>query len=183
MSISLTIYTFLLESFLMLAGALFAPAVSEDLPGNEKLHVGNTNLFYIKRNTDDNLVVYDANLLPNKSFDPEKPVKVYWIRNTEGGIKKDLSYIQKKMAYGLDLKKIANNYEGTIAAYEKRVIKISQHNGKPMALVIINGKWQQLNYIYLNIKDPKAIIPKITFIQLFGKDLQSGIEVSEKIPI
>jgi hypothetical protein len=128
-------------------------------------------------------VVYDANLLPNKNFDPEKPVKIYWIRYTEGGVKKDLSYIQKKMAYGLDLKKVANSYEGTIAAYEKRVIKIQQHNGKPAAFVTINGKWQQLDYIYLHIKDIKAIIPKITYIQLVGKDVQSGAEVSEKIAI
>jgi hypothetical protein len=46
---------------------------------------------------------------------------------------------------------------------------------------VINGKWQLLQQIYLHIADVKAIIPKVTYIQLIGKDVQTGAEVSEKI--
>ncbi|ANE50990.1 DUF4833 domain-containing protein [Flavisolibacter tropicus] len=149
---------------------------------HENLPDRNANLFIIKRNTDNNLVVYDAKVLPDKTLDPQNPVEVYWIRNTEGGIKKELSYMQRTMAYGLSLKKVDNAYEGKIAAYDKRPIKITQTpSGMPIAYIIINGKWQQLQQVYLHIADAKALVPKITYIQLFGKDVQTGNSVSEKI--
>ncbi|HYH15222.1 MAG TPA: DUF4833 domain-containing protein [Flavisolibacter sp.] len=142
----------------------------------------NANLFIVKRNTDNNLVVYDAKVLPDKTLDPQSPIEVYWIRNTEGGVKKALNYMQRKMAYGLDLKKVNNVYEGTIAAYDKRPIKIMQtSNGMPTAYIIINGKWQQLQQVYLHITNAKSLVPKIAYIQLFGKDVQTGNSVTEKI--
>jgi hypothetical protein len=153
---------------------------------NSPVDIKNTkaNLFFIRRNTDKNLVIYEANLL-GKSLNPKKPVHIYWVRHTEGGIIKELNFMQRKLAYGLDLKKGSDGnsiYEGTIAAYEKRVIRITLNKeGKPMALVIINGKWQQLQNIYLHISDPDALIPKIAYLQLFGKDLQTGATVSEKV--
>lgn len=151
---------------------------------NVNLPDRNTNLFIIKRNTDNNLVVYEANVLPDKTLDPQNPVEVYWIRNTEGGIKKGLSYMQRTMAYGLSLKKVNNAYEGTIAAYDKRPIKITQTpNRVPVAYIIINGKWQQLQQIYLHIVDVKSLVPKVAYIQLFGKDVQTGGSVSEKITL
>lgn len=143
------------------------------------------HLFYIERNIDKNLVVYDANLLTSKRLHPQKPVNIYWIRNSEGGIIKGLSFMQRKMAYGMVLKKATASdtiYEGNLAAYEKRSIKITYNaSGSPIALMIINGKWQQLHHIFLQIADIKQLIPKIEFIQVFGKDIQNGSEVTEKI--
>jgi hypothetical protein len=147
--------------------------------------VEKSNLFVIKRNTDKNLVVYDANLLSNKALDPEKPVSIYWIRNTEGGIVKELNYLQRRLAYGMELTKIDNGtgaYEGKIAAYDKRVVRITFDKvGKPIALIIINGKWQQLQHISLHIKDPNAFIPKVTYLEIVGRDLTSGAVISEKV--
>jgi len=188
MSFNLIICVLLLQCQLLLmtgnwqnSERIITAAYNEDHPDPA---IGSQNLFYIKRNTDNNLVVYDANLQADKRMNPHNPVKVYWIRNTEGGVIKELTFIQKKMAYGLDLKKVANAYEGTIAAYDKRVIRIMYAaNGKPTAYVMINGKWQQLEHIYLHIADIKALIPKITYIQLFGKDIKTGADVSEKIMI
>ena len=142
------------------------------------------NLFFIRRNTDKNLVIYEANLL-GKTLDPKKPVHIYWVRHTEGGIIKELNFLQRKLAYGMEVKKASdgtNIYEGKIAAYDKRVIRITYNKeGKPIALLTINGKWHQLQYIYLHISDPDAIIPKVAYLQLVGKDLQTGSTVSEKV--
>jgi len=184
MSFIFSILTVLLQCQMLLMSGM---ATSYKINHNKPVDYGieskdQSTLFYIKRNTDQNLVMYDANLTPNKKFDPKHPVKVYWIRHTEGGIKKDLSFMQRKMAYGLDLKKVSDTYEGRIAAYEKRPIRIMYGtNNKPVAYIVINGKWQLLQQIYLHIADVKAIIPKVTYIQLIGKDVQTGAEVSEKI--
>lgn len=144
-----------------------------------------SNLFFIKRNTDKNLVVYDANLLSNKALDPDKPVSIYWIRYTEGGVIKELNYLQRKLAYGMELTKIENSnsiYEGKIAAYNKKVVRITYNKeGKPIALITINGKWQQLHHIYLHISDPNALIPKVAYLEIVGRDLSSGAIVSEKV--
>ena len=184
MSFIFSIFSILLQSqWLLIAGIAPAYILNNGKPNDTGIETAEqTTLFYIKRNTDKNLVMYDANLMPNKKFDPQKPVNVYWIRHTEGGIKKDLSFMQRKMAYGLDLKKVSDTYEGRIAAYEKRPIRIMYGtNSKPVAYIVINGKWQLLQQIYLHIADVKAIIPKVTYIMLIGKDVQTGAEVSEKI--
>lgn len=157
----------------------------ETAVSNNEKRVSSTNLFSIQRNTDKNVVFYDADLLPDQTLNPEHPVKIYWVRNTEGGKVKDLSFLQRKMAYGLDIKKAVSNntvYEAKIAAYAKRPIKITYNAAnQPVALITINGKWQQLHHIYLNIEDASKLIPKVSYIQIFGYDQQTGQEVNEKI--
>jgi hypothetical protein len=171
------VYPFIGSATLITKNNLFYPGYSYRItPGN---------LFYIERNTDKNLVIYDANLLGNNVLNPQKPVKVYWIRNTEGAIKKDLSLIQTRMAYGIILKKVAGvptTYEAKLAAYKERGITISYNDsGYPVALMMINGRLQQLHHIFIQVIDTQKFIPKIGFIQIFGKDMQTGDEDSEKI--
>ena len=50
----------------------------------------------------------------------DEPVKAYWIRYAEKGQKEDLSYIQRKFAYGLTSKALNNgNYDIRFVSYKK----------------------------------------------------------------
>ena len=60
-------------------------------------------LFYIARSLNKNLVCYDANIV-NGKLKNKDPLNVYWVNREENpGKTNELSYIQRKMAYGYKL--------------------------------------------------------------------------------
>src|SRR4051812_38725197 len=85
-------------------------------------------LFYIQHANNHNTFVYDANLLNSKSLDNNSPINVYRINYKKGGIKEELSGLQRKMAYGVSITKAAANlFDFTLAAYptKKFTLKLS----------------------------------------------------------
>lgn len=61
-------------------------------------------LFYLQRDPNTNTLIYALNLEKNGSINPDRPIQVYWIWYGEKGQKKELGYIQRKFAYGIDTK-------------------------------------------------------------------------------
>lgn len=141
-------------------------------------------LFYVQRSSNINTILYDANLLANKTFNPEKPVNVYWIRYTEGGIRKELNYIQQTLAYGVDFQPFPGepgNYEVVVVSYKKRKIKVTlDPKGNPIALISINGKQQQFHHVFVKVEETGHLIPKILYVDIFGIDLKTGVEIVER---
>ncbi len=140
-------------------------------------------LFYIQRSSNANTVVYDANILANKSLNAKQPVHTYWLRYAEKGQKEELSTIQRTLAYGLytdPIKGEANAYEGYFLAYRKRkfVVKLDP-KGAPIALFPINGKLQILERVLVNL-DENGYLPNIHYIELFGRDQSTGKDVYER---
>lgn len=140
-------------------------------------------LFYLQRSNNSNAVIYDANLLKNNIINSADPVHTYWIRYGEGGVVKELSNVQRTLAYGLhfaDNKSKTDSFEGHFLAYRKRkfVIELDK-NKKPVALFPINGKLQILLHAYVKV-DEAGMFPKIPYIELFGKDPKTGADVYEK---
>ena len=60
-------------------------------------------LFIIERSKNTNVVHYDARLTADGKLDPEEPVIAYYVMLAEDGRRKELSWIEKKMAYGFCL--------------------------------------------------------------------------------
>lgn len=142
-----------------------------------------TRLFYIQRSSNANTVVYDANLMANKSLNPKDPVYTYWIRYDEKGQKEELTTIQRTLAYGLYTNPIAtesNTFEGYFLAYRKRkfVVKLDA-KGNPIALFPINNKLQILKRVYVSV-DETHFMPRVYYIELFGKDPVTGKDVYER---
>jgi len=141
-------------------------------------------LFYVQRSSNTNTIIYDANLLANKNIDSQNPVNVYWIRYGEKGQREPLNYLQRTLAYGVECNPAANepdNYNMQLVSYKKRRIKLTtSHNGVPMALIAINGKMHQLLKVYALIEDTGHLIPKVKYIELFGRDVKTGLEVYER---
>jgi hypothetical protein len=141
-------------------------------------------LFYIQRTPNINTIVYDANMLVNKTLNKNSPVKVYWIRYAEHGQKEELSFIQRTVGFGIDTKAIANetnSYEGEVVSYKKRKFKITQDaKGVPIALFMINGKMNILQRVFINMEETGHLIPKVLNVELWGKDPRTGAEVYER---
>ena len=52
-------------------------------------------LFYLQRTTNTNTIIYSLNVNDKGELDESTPVKVFWIRYPEGGMRKELNFIQK----------------------------------------------------------------------------------------
>ena len=61
-------------------------------------------LFIIERSKNANVVHYDARLTADGKLDPKDPVIAYWVLSAEDGRREELSWIEKKKAYGFDIK-------------------------------------------------------------------------------
>ena len=128
-------------------------------------------LFYLQREPNTNTVIYQLNVNAAGKLDEDEPVKVFWIRYTEQGIRKDLNFIQRKFAYGLTAKKItADKYELKFAAYDKvpfYLLKSSIDNAYHVVTVIAN-KQIVLSRVYLHIEGGTFWVPNVKYIEFKG---------------
>ena len=137
-------------------------------------------LFHITRIKNANIIAYDVNLKDGK-LDMDKPIHPYWVRYAEEPVTTaELTYIQRKLAYGYKIVSKGNN-EVTVklTAYNERSIRVCYHKGKWVGIVKINGKDCVLNRIHVQTKPNNSL--SVIYIELFGTLLNSSTSLSEKI--
>ena len=142
-------------------------------------------LFYLQRTANTNTVVYALNTKTDGSLDIDDPLKAFWIRYPEGGVKKDLSFIQRKFAYGISNKKNADGtYTANIVAYKKRNLTLMKSvlDNKYHIYCQINNRYAILNRIFIRI-DPGGSLfkPNVIYIELKGTDMSNGSVLMERI--
>lgn len=178
-----------LSLFFLLTTTIFAQKAKKTTPPSTAdafpvPPASDVRLFYVQRSTNTNTVVYDANLAPDRKYDSKNPVRAYWIRYGERGQKEELNYIQRTVGYGFESKAVAsetNTYDGWVVAYKKRRFRLSTDaKGQPIALFQINGKMQVLQRVFINLEETGHLIPKVLFVELWGRDQKTGVEVYEK---
>jgi len=141
-------------------------------------------LFYLQRTSNTNTIVYELNL-QNGSIDKENPIKEYWIRYQEKGQREDLNYIQRKFAYGIKSKKIAENqYELSFVSYKKykMILKLAADN-KFYVYTNINQKPVILNRIFVKINGGSFWLPNVEYVEISGTDPSTRSMVKEKLKI
>ncbi len=139
-------------------------------------------LFIIERSKNANIVAYDARLTEEGELDAEEPVEAYWILDAEGGQREELSWLQKKMAYGFETKP-ASSGEGSVmkmVPLPKRELRVRKVDGKVRAELEIDGRPAVLEKIYVD-SDARLTGPKVNYVELFGRDLETGEKRYEKI--
>jgi len=142
----------------------------------------NRSLFFIQRSSNANTIVYEGNILSNGEYDPEKPVDVFWIRYDEEGQRKGLNFIQRKLAYGVvsEPSEDGKNYVVNLVSYKKRnIYVVKNQQGKVQAHMEINGKLAKFNSVFVEI-ERNFFIPDVSFIEIFGEDLETGEAVYER---
>ncbi|MCF1421921.1 DUF4833 domain-containing protein [Mangrovimonas futianensis] len=140
-------------------------------------------LFYIQHSYNHNTYVYDANL-DGSYFKKNNPVNEYRIVYTEGGVKKPLSPIQKKMAYGTHVQFVKTNlYRFTLAASKELVFfLIMTSKGIPRVFVNVNGRKIYLDRMFLELDDSlTSLSVQAKYILLEGTDYTTGENVVEKV--
>lgn len=151
----------------------------------DKLPVPNENkqLFYLQRDPDENTVVYQLNMA-DSIIDAEQPVNVYWIRYAEGGVRKDLNFVQRTMAYGISHKALGNgDFELRLAAYKRLPLKLSycDKHKKYLVFAAINNHEAILDRIFVRIEGGSMFSPDIAYFELSGRDVATHARVTERI--
>jgi hypothetical protein len=139
-------------------------------------------LFIIERSKNANVVHYDARLTADGNLDPEEPVIAYWVMLAEDNSRKKLNWIEKRKAYGFTLKPnvSVNGYTMTLTAAPEHQITVKQEKDVVRAEAVINGRPAVLEKMYINASDG-LFGPTVEYIEVYGKDLQTGEMLREKL--
>ncbi|MDG1476445.1 MAG: DUF4833 domain-containing protein [Vicingaceae bacterium] len=142
-----------------------------------------TSLFKIERSKDNNQIFYDVNIDGSGNFDAENPINIYWIRNTEGGKIKPLTWIQKKYAYGLKFLKIDKDFATFRFVSSKKMYFTLKKNNNNHFEVYSKYKDQLLNInrIFIQIDGGTFWFPNITAVEVYAKNVKTGEDVIEII--
>jgi hypothetical protein len=140
------------------------------------------HLFKIERSKNANIVQYDVQVTPDGKLYPEEPVIVYWIRLAEDGRERELTFFQRKWSYGIKTKydPASNSAIVEIVAARSRAIKVYEVAGVYRGETHIDGKPAFLERIFVT-SAKNSLYPTGNFIELFGKDIKTGVDCYEKI--
>ena len=143
---------------------------------------GDRPLFIIERSKNANVVHYDARLTADGKFDPKQPVVAYWIMLAEKGQREELNWVEKRKAYGFNIKPSPSGegYRMTVVAAPTRPISVTKDGGAVHAEMDIAGQPAILDKMYINSTDG-LLGPKVHYIELHGKDKKTGETRFEKV--
>jgi len=139
------------------------------------------HLFFIERNKNKNLVQYDIRLTENTDLPNSGPVNAYWI--LENGRHEELNSIERKYAYGVvrQEKLDTDKFKVILAAFKGWEIIVERINNSFKAVVSINGKESILQKIYIKSEETRAGLPRVLYVELFGRTKEAGLPIRERI--
>ncbi|GAA4090508.1 DUF4833 domain-containing protein [Mucilaginibacter panaciglaebae] len=138
-------------------------------------------LFYLQRLPNSNTLIYELNA-PNGHLNEDEPVHPYWLRYAEKGQREELSYIQRKFAYGVVSKKLPNNqYDVRFVSYKKfPMLLMKANDGKYHIFATIAQKQMMVNRIFVKIEGGSFWVPNIVYVEFKGTDPNTGREIAER---
>jgi hypothetical protein len=139
------------------------------------------SLFFIERNKNRNYVQYDFRLTNNNDLPASNPVIAYWV--LENGEQEELTLIERKYAYGIDSQEKLehNKFRVLMVVLKDREIIVEKINGSFRAVVFIDGQQSILEKVYIESKKRLTGIPKVLYIDLFGRTKGNGFPMRERI--
>jgi hypothetical protein len=142
------------------------------------------HLFRIERNTNANVVQYDAQLASDGTLNAKEPIVAYWKMLAEDGRKEDLGVLEAKLAYGFKTwsEPASQAVLVQLVAYPERKLRVYQANGSYRAEMQIDGHPAFLERIYVK-SISAAVLPKVEYLELYGRDAGTGANLYEKILI
>lgn len=142
---------------------------------------GRQTLFVIERSKNANIVQYEAQIAADGRLDQAQPVVCYWIRLAEQGQIKKLSWIQRRFAYGFKSRLDEDRLGVTLdmAADLGAPVRVRKVGDTYMAIMEIDGKSSQLKKVFINATGRKPFI-KLNYVELYGLDLDNGMETYQR---
>ncbi len=141
-------------------------------------------LFVIERSKNANIVCYDANVI-NGAINKEKPIDAYWkLYAKKNGEREELSAFDKK-AYGYKAayNEQNKNFDFVLKAVKEKPMTVNMYENKAKAVIKINNVDCFLEKVYIESKDGAFGIPKVSYYELFGKEVATGKDQKQHIDV
>ena len=139
-------------------------------------------LFHIERNKNANIVQYDAQLGTNGLLHTKQPIVAYWVRLAEEGQIKELTWVQRKFAYGFTV--TLNEDENTaildMAADLGRSIMVVLDGADYRAMVDINGVTSYVDKLFIQASG-EGLSTRVDHIELYGTSVQDSSKQYERL--
>lgn len=140
-------------------------------------------LFYIQRDPNTNTICYQLNVDKQGKISEKNPVNTFWIRYPEGGMRKELNYLQRKFAYGINSKAIGNaTYELRSVAYSKLPLYLRRDTRNEYHVYTsIDKKECILSRVFIRIDGGTFWSPNVLYIELKGTEIATGKTIIQRI--
>lgn len=138
-------------------------------------------LFYVQRSPNANTIVYDVNEKNGKP-DAESPIHIYWVRLSAKGEHEELTYIQRKFAYGLNFREMnPDQFDVRFVSYKKFPMTLMKGtDGKFHIFATIDQKQMILSRIFVKIVGGSFWLPNVLYVEMKGTDPVTGKEITER---
>ena len=135
-------------------------------------------LFYIQHSDNTNTYVYDFN-----AKNEAEPIAIHRILYAEDGSTKELTPLQRKMAYGVTVKKLApQRYSFTLAATKNQLFYLEWVKAKPQVFTTIENQKLRVTRLFVEMTGQEGnFISKPKAIRFEGTDAKTGKRVVKTI--
>jgi len=144
-------------------------------------------LFYLQRDPNTNTIICQLNVDKRGEINKNQPVNVFWMRYGDKGEKKELSYIQRKFAYGIISKDLGNGqFELRFTSHKKLPMYLSKSvvDKKYHVYATINNKKMVLERIFLRIEGGSFWFPNVKYVEIKGHDAAlPSKQITERIKV
>jgi hypothetical protein len=139
------------------------------------------SLFVIERSKNRNVVRYDLVLDRSGSYDPRRPLDVYWSMLAEDGRREELSLLERQ-AYGFELLPNAKPSElgVRLIAVKARPLMVRGGRGAYRVELSLQGVPAYLDRVFVATREG-PVLPTVLYIELRGRSLRDGRALSERI--
>lgn len=138
-------------------------------------------LFRVTRNTNANVVLYEARLSAPGRLDESDPVHPVWLMLAEDGHREELNLVESAMAYGVEVHREGGD-EALLVALRARpelLIRLVLEAGCPVARTRISGRDATLRLVAVEASG--GLFPHVAQVELVGLDRAGGAEVRERL--
>lgn len=138
-------------------------------------------LFTIERNTNANVVHYEARLKDGK-IDAHQPVVAYWIMAAEDGRRQELNLIEKIKAFGFNIHPdgVPESYRMVIVSDKKKEIRVLRVGDSVRAEVNLGACKAALQKIFISAHR-SFLMGLPDYAEMWGTDVSTGAPCSERV--
>ena len=138
-------------------------------------------VFYLQLSDKTDTVIYAVNRRADGTVDASDPVQVYWRMYESGGEKRQLTFLQRSLAFGVQIapaKDHPGDYVARLNAYPNIPVLVDHaKDGSVRALMSIAGRPAQLICVYVERRIRFGFVPQVLYIDFFGRALDDGQKV------
>jgi hypothetical protein len=159
-----------------------AAAVVQVCSPRELQALPSRELFTLARSTNANVVKYAVRTGRDARLDLANPVEAYWLMLAEDGRREELTWTERRLAYGLSVASVrSDGFVLRLAACAERALRVRALNGAFVAELPILRQPAILRRIFVQT-DARALIPSVRYVELSGLTADRRLVVERIVP-